>query len=335
MGIRGAVAVFCSALVVAAVVMTVLSGGPEPAELPAITLRDPGGRPFDVRELQRRVWVASVVAAPCLEGCEALLERLRALADRLPDGVPLVSFVVDGRSAWPPPPAAARGRAHWTVLQGNDVDAASETEVRQLAVGLLGFDPARLDAMSDGDPAALVVAVDRRGRARRPVAISGATSAAEPLDTVLGEVEFFSSLDQHPLRHAVLNGTSAALLITGLLFIRRRRVREHLTCMGLATLTTLIFLASYLHYHWYAGSVSFRGEGWSRPLYFSILLSHTVLASLVVPLAATALYLAARRQFERHRAIARWTLPIWLYVSVTGVLIYCMLYLWFPGAAPP
>ena len=138
------------------------------------------------------------------------------------------------------------------------------------------------------------------------------------------------SLSAFPPFHATLNATSGLMLLTGYLFIRRRNRPAHIACMVAALSATLIFLGSYLYYHSQAGSVGFRGEGTIRIVYFSILISHTVLAALVAPLAATVVYRAVRGQFGDHRAVARWTLPIWLYVSVSGVLIYLMLYVWFP-----
>jgi putative membrane protein len=135
-----------------------------------------------------------------------------------------------------------------------------------------------------------------------------------------------------PTINAVLNSTSAVLLMTGYAFIRRKRVTPHLLCMGSAFVVSTLFLISYLTYHAHAGRTSFPGQGWVRPVYFAILLTHTVLAAAIVPLALTTLYRAARKQFDRHKRIARWTLPLWLYVSVTGVLIYFMLYHWYAPA---
>jgi uncharacterized membrane protein YozB (DUF420 family) len=134
-----------------------------------------------------------------------------------------------------------------------------------------------------------------------------------------------------PAFNAALNAISAVLLVTGWLFIRRRRIRAHLTSMLLALAASTAFLVSYLYYHAHVGSVRFQGQGWVRPLYFAVLLSHTVLAALVPPLAVVVVWRAARGRFDRHRALARWTLPIWLYVSATGVVIYAMLYVLFPG----
>ncbi len=129
-----------------------------------------------------------------------------------------------------------------------------------------------------------------------------------------------------PALNAILNGTSAALLSVGYRFIRRKQVTRHRICMVAAVATSSVFLVSYLYYHWHVGSVRFQGTGWVRPLYFTILISHTLLAASLVVLVPITLARALRQRFDRHRAIARWTLPIWMYVSVTGVVIYLMLY---------
>lgn len=129
-----------------------------------------------------------------------------------------------------------------------------------------------------------------------------------------------------PTLNALLNGTSAALLTAGFLFIRRKRVAAHRACMLSAFGVSTLFLVSYVVYHAQAGSVPFHGKGWIRPVYFTLLLSHIVLAAVIVPLALTTIWRAWSERFDRHRRIARWTLPIWLYVSVTGVLVYWMLY---------
>jgi putative membrane protein len=129
-----------------------------------------------------------------------------------------------------------------------------------------------------------------------------------------------------PALNAFLNGTSAVLLIAGYVFIRRRQVTAHLTCMLTAFGVSVLFLISYVVYHYHAGSRPFTGPGWVRPIYFVLLISHIVLAAAIVPLALTTIYRAVSSQFARHLKLARWTLPIWLYVSVTGVLVYWMLY---------
>lgn len=129
-----------------------------------------------------------------------------------------------------------------------------------------------------------------------------------------------------PLLNAVLNGTCAVLIVIGRGLIRRKRVAAHRAIMIAAVLTSAAFLTSYLIYHAMAGVVRFQGTGWSRPVYFTILVSHTILAAVIVPLVLVTLARGLKGSFERHRAIARWTFPIWLYVSITGVVIYLMLY---------
>ena len=134
------------------------------------------------------------------------------------------------------------------------------------------------------------------------------------------------SVHDLPTVNAVLNSTSAVLLGFGYHFIRRRQVAAHRACMLAAFAVSVLFLVSYLTYHAHVGSVRFSGTGAVRALYLSILVSHSVLAALVPPLAVLTLYRALRGQVDRHRRLARWTLPIWLYVSITGVVVYLMLY---------
>ena len=136
-----------------------------------------------------------------------------------------------------------------------------------------------------------------------------------------------------PHLNAFLNSTSALLLIAGYSFIRAGRIDAHRKCQVAAFLTSTLFLISYLIYHFYHGESRFLGQGFVRPLYFAILISHVILAVVIVPLILITLYRAARGDFIRHRKVARWTLPLWLYVSVTGVIVYLMLYHIYPS--PP
>lgn len=129
-----------------------------------------------------------------------------------------------------------------------------------------------------------------------------------------------------PAVNASLNALAAVLLVAGYACIRRGSVRAHRACMGSAFAVSGCFLASYLTYHWHAGHVRFQGEGPLRNVYFAILVSHTALAVINVPLILRTLYLALRGRFEAHRRAARWAFPVWLYVSVTGVVVYLMLY---------
>lgn len=129
-----------------------------------------------------------------------------------------------------------------------------------------------------------------------------------------------------PLLNAQLNATSAILLLAGFLCIRANKITAHAGFMLSAFVASTLFLASYLIYHAQVGSVRFLGTGWVRPVYFSLLIPHTVLAITIVPLVLRTIFLAARKRFSEHRAIARWTFPLWLYVGVSGLLVYWMLY---------
>jgi uncharacterized membrane protein YozB (DUF420 family) len=129
-----------------------------------------------------------------------------------------------------------------------------------------------------------------------------------------------------PALNATLNATSAVLLTTGWILIRRGRIAQHRAVMIAAVCTSVLFLISYLVYHAQVGSVRFTRQGPIRAVYFTILLTHTVLAAAIVPLVLVTLTRGLRARYERHRRIARWTMPIWLYVSVTGVIVYLMLY---------
>ncbi|MGQ0735984.1 MAG: DUF420 domain-containing protein [Acidobacteriota bacterium] len=129
-----------------------------------------------------------------------------------------------------------------------------------------------------------------------------------------------------PTVNATLNAISTVFLVTGWGFIRRRQIGRHRACMISALVASGLFLLSYVVYHWQVGSVPFQGHGVIRTVYFTILITHVILAALIVPLALITLSRALAGRFDKHRRIARWTLPIWLYVSVTGVVIYVMLY---------
>jgi uncharacterized membrane protein YozB (DUF420 family) len=133
-----------------------------------------------------------------------------------------------------------------------------------------------------------------------------------------------------PALNATLNLTSAILLVVGYLCIRRRKVMGHRRCMLAAFVVSSLFLVGYLTLRFYAGMTRFTTQGWIRPVYFAILTSHTLLAAAVVPLILVTLSWALKNRFDRHVRIARWTLPLWLYVSVTGVLVYWILYQLYP-----
>jgi putative membrane protein len=129
-----------------------------------------------------------------------------------------------------------------------------------------------------------------------------------------------------PAVNATLNAASGLLLLAGYLLIRAKRVMQHRRCMIAAFGMSSLFLVSYVVYHAHVGSVPFTRQGWVRPLYFTILVTHVTLAATVLPLAIVTLSRGLKKRFAKHRAIARWTFPIWMYVSVTGVLVYVLLY---------
>jgi uncharacterized membrane protein YozB (DUF420 family) len=126
--------------------------------------------------------------------------------------------------------------------------------------------------------------------------------------------------------NAALNGTSAVLLACGYAAIKNSKMKVHKAFMIAALCVSTAFLVSYLVYHYRVGHVPFQGQGWIRPVYFTILISHTVLAAVIVPMVIVTVRRAWLERFDRHRIIARWTLPLWFYVSVTGVIVYVLLY---------
>jgi len=133
-----------------------------------------------------------------------------------------------------------------------------------------------------------------------------------------------------PALNATLNASSAVLLLAGRILIAKRKIAAHRACMIAAMVASALFLCCYLFFHYEAGNILFLGQGWARPVYFTILISHVTLAIVIVPLAIITLNRGLKARYPAHRAIARWTWPLWMYVSVTGVIVYFMLYQWFP-----
>jgi len=142
------------------------------------------------------------------------------------------------------------------------------------------------------------------------------------------------TLHDLPAVDAGLNGTATILLTAGFVLIKRKQVTAHRAVMLAAFGVSVVFLACYLTYHLQTAPTRFSGHGFIRPVYFALLISHVLLAMVIVPLILVTLTLALRGRVERHRAWARWTFPLWYYVSVTGVLVYCFLYQWWPPVAP-
>ena len=150
-----------------------------------------------------------------------------------------------------------------------------------------------------------------------------------PSGIALANLPMFSS---HAALNATLNGTSAILLAGGYAAIRQGKIAVHKRFMISAFVVSCAFLISYLIFHYRVGHVPFQGQGWIRPVYFVLLTSHTILAIVIVPLILITLRRAFTERFDKHRAIARWTLPLWFYVCVTGVIVYWMVYQMYPPA---
>jgi uncharacterized membrane protein YozB (DUF420 family) len=133
-----------------------------------------------------------------------------------------------------------------------------------------------------------------------------------------------------PALIASLNGASAVLLLVGRSLIMRGKLAAHRACMIAAVASSALFLACYVYFHWHVGDIHFLGEGVWRTIYLLVLIPHVTLAIVIVPMVIVTLSRGLRARYDKHRAIARWTWPLWMYVSVTGVLVYFMLYQWFP-----
>jgi uncharacterized membrane protein YozB (DUF420 family) len=139
------------------------------------------------------------------------------------------------------------------------------------------------------------------------------------------------SLENLPALNATLNALATCFIVAGFVQIKRGNKKAHIVCMVSALVISAAFLTSYLIYHYSHPTTKFAHEGWPKTVYFLILFTHIPLAAAVVPMVLMTVIPALRQRFDRHKRVARWTLPVWLYVSVTGVLVYLMLYVWFPG----
>lgn len=298
-----------AAAVIAIAILTLMKAPERPEPLPKLDLRDSSGQPFALGDLVGRPWVAVLNAIDGTGGSSPELAEMTAdLGSVLRPGIAVVLFETIGSPQLPhaAPVVIVRGDVESLSDLRRDVESSAEDDV------------------SPESP--LIATVDHTGRVHTVLAFDFAA-----FDPVARESAALQALSRRPRLHATLNGTSAILLVLGYLFIRNRKIKHHLACMVGAALISAAFLFSYLQYHSIAGSVSYRGTGWIRGVYLAVLLSHTVLAAFVAPMAGTVFFHAVRRRFEQHRRLARVTLPIWLYVSMTGVLIYLMLYVWVPG----
>ena len=298
--------------------------------VPDFTLVERAGTPLSARDLSGHVWIADFVFTRCPDVCPLLSQRMAQLQRtfaQAADPVRLVSFSVDPAHDTP---QVLEDYAHH--FGGGD-QWLFATGSRDAVLGLLrdGFHVAFAD---DGPPESPITHSDRFVLVDRQLRIRGYYHGGDVADVrrlehdaqVLSGGEGLIPFTALPALNATLNGVSALLLAAGYLAIRRRRVHVHRACMAGAFATSIVFLVSYLTYHLQAGTTRFPGQGWVRPVYFTLLGTHTVLAASIPPLAGLTLGLALRGRFTRHARLARWTLPAWFYVSVTGVVIYLVLY---------
>ena len=300
-------------------------------EIGSFTLLERSGKMVSGDDLQGKVWVAHFFFSRCTGDCNKTLPAMREL-QRLFAGKPdvmLVSISVDPAGDTPELLQAyaqdqGADPAQWLFLTGTEAEVHAVIEKCFFQAAERANKPT-----SPGDaflhtPNLLVI--DRHGVMDGYVdgkAPDAAQVVARHVRAVAAQRYVL------PASNAVLNALCTLLLVTGYLAIRRRRETLHIVCMLSALAVSAVFLSCYLYFHFVtqAGQpTAFRGEGWVRPIYFTILLTHTILAITVAPLALYVAYQGLRDRRKRHVRVARWTLPIWLYVSITGVVVYWLLY---------
>lgn len=299
-----------------------------PQELPDFTLTAHTQAKVTRADLAGRPWVADFIFTRCAGICPLMTAQLSRLRPRLPDDVRLVSFTVDPGHDTPAVLAEYarpfQPRERWLFLTGPQADLY-RLSVEGFKLEAMEVPPDQQQAGGDGPflHSSRFALVD--GAAR----VVGYYDSAEE-DALERLVRDAQRLERRarlwPKLNAGLNAASAVLLLVGYVLILRGRRDLHRACMLAALACSAAFLASYVVYHFRVGSVPFLGQGPLRAVYFAILLSHTLLAVAIVPLVALTVARAFREQFERHRRLARVTLPLWAYVSVTGVVVYWMVY---------
>jgi protein SCO1/2/putative membrane protein len=286
--------------------------------VPEFRLTAENGRPFGSRDLAGKVWVVNFIFTNCMGPCPRMTNEMRKVQDAISPkaDVRFISFTVDPERDTPEVLAAYGKRfradpARWHFLTG-PMPALHKLKREAFMLG---------DVTGNLEHTTRFALVDRDMRVR------GYYDTAE--DIVLTRlIEDAQRLASGPLPavNAVLNATATLLLLAGFGLIRTGRREAHKKVMLAAFAVSVLFLISYLVYHFQAGSVRFQKTGGIRTVYFGVLLTHTVLAAAIPVLALMTLFRAWKGRFESHKRIARWTLPVWIYVSLTGVAVYLMLY---------
>jgi protein SCO1 len=299
------------------------------------TLTERSGASIALGDLKGKVWVAHFFYSECQGPCNKTVPAMRELQKTFA-GKPDVVFVSISVNPENDTPELLKRYAddlgadpeQWLFLTGTETEVHAVIQKSLVhAVGRNEHAKSKGDAF-DHAPSLLVI--DREGT------IDGYVNGTAPdaAEVVARHIRDVAGRKYGlPALNATLNGLCALLLIAGYVAIRRRHEKLHITCMLLALVVSAVFLSCYLYFHFVtqAGQpTAFRGMGWVRPLYFTILLTHTVLAATVAPLALYVAYQGLRDRRRRHVRVARWTLPIWLYVSVTGVVVYWLLYQVYP-----
>jgi protein SCO1/2/putative membrane protein len=297
------------------------------------SLTERSGRVVQRADLSGKTWVAAFIFTRCAGPCAQVSRNMASLQHDLAgnDDVLLVSFTVDPEFDTPQVLQAyaqhyGADPDRWLFLTG-DRERLYQLIHNSFHLGVERNQGPDRQPGYEVEHSTKLVLVDLRGHIR-------GYFGTEELPELERRINVLVWQNRLPAVNAILNGTSALLLSIGYLAIRRRWIALHKTCMLTALGVSVLFLTSYLYYHFAVKNgepTPFTGTGWVRPAYFAVLLSHTVLAALVAPLALFAAYQGLRENLARHVRVARWTLPLWLYVSVTGVFVYWMLYRLYPS----
>jgi len=317
--------ILAGALAAAALVGIFIRRGGRYDRVPDFRLVERTGTPLARKDLLGRVWVGEFIFTRCAGACPVMVSRMMSLYKKFPQAT-YVSFSVD--PAYDTPEVMRAYMKNNSLPQEWLFATGSDAQIQDLAKN--GF---KLSMGPGSTPEERIihsdrlVIVDRYGRQRASCSTSNFEGMAEledDLRKVLAEPAI--PVAKLPALNACLNGAAGVLLILGLVSIKAKQKGAHKAFMLMALASSSVFLVSYLTAHYFLGSTPYKGVGSMRTVYFTILISHTILAALIVPLALLTVYRAFQGAFERHRAVAKWTFPIWLYVSVTGVAIYFMLY---------
>jgi len=306
--------------------------GPEKLDwpVPEFTLTDQLGKTVTLEDLRGKIWIADFFFTICRGPCSSMTHQMKELQNDLPSDIVLVSISVDPNRDTPAvlkdyADQMKADHSRWRFLTGD------KELIFKLAIQ--GFKSPTEDPPKNSDQVThsqFFFLVGPNGKIHRYYKYNWEEPkhSAELMKQIRVDAlklwERRKAFMMLPTVNAVLNGTSAILLLAGFFLIKSRKIGAHKACMLAALTVSALFLASYLVYHFEVGSVKYQGP--VRELYLGILLTHTVLAVVIVPLIFITVVRGFRGQFEKHRKIAKVTFPLWLYVSVTGVVIYLMLY---------